>query len=707
MYKADYTIIKAMDFDPHIVSVHKVLTHRAGNPACKKDKRRDYIDIVTAFDIETSRIPEIDNSFMYVWQWAFNTDVVVMGRTWDEFLHVCKCCVEVCEEMDASIVVLVHNLSYEFCFLKGIYDFSEEHIIATAERKILKCDMFGGALEFRCSMLHSNYGLKAYTNKFDVKHKKLSGDEYNYNIVRTPAEELTDKEVMYCCHDVLGLVEAYTKEMKMDGDTLYTVPLTSTGYIRREVKAIMRQESHSWLSAIQPNMELYKLLRQAFRGGDTHASRYFSDMVITDKHGSIQCYDRSSSYPDTQVNCKFPMTPFKKAPVYDIKEEDLERWETLGYAYIISVHFENVRIKNYVPTPYIPLSKTRINNKAVTRKEDKKHFVLDNGRVLYADAFDMTITDVDYKIIKAQYDFTMKVETAYLSKYGYLPQRLRDFIGDYYRQKTLLKGNDEKKIEYDKIKNKFNAIYGMTAQIPVRDTIEYNGETKELESTDLDILSALSNKDAVFEALMKANKKAFNSYAWAVWCTAWARYRLFEGVCCLGKTWAEIAHKFIYCDTDSIYFIGNADFTAYNKERIKDSKKNGGVAVDAKGKLHYLGVMELDKSGIHAFKTLGAKKYVYEDDSGLHITIAGVVKGDGAKELGSIDNFKEGFTFVKSGGLCAVYNDNVDMLYNVNGEKIHITDNICLKPSTYTISITEEYRRLLEGIDIFGMEELI
>lgn len=700
MNNLDYTIINAMDFDPHIVSVHKVLTHCVGNPACKKEKRRDYIDIVTAFDIETSRIPDIEQSFMYVWQWAFTDQYVVMGRTWEEFLHVCRCCVEVTEEKNASIVVLVHNLSYEFCFLKGIYDFSEENIIATAERKILKCDMFGGALELRCSMLHSNYGLKAYTNKFDVKHKKLSGDEYNYELVRTPSEPLTDKEIMYCCHDVLGLVEAYTKEMSLDGDNLYTVPLTSTGYIRREVKDIMREEPHFWLMSIQPNMDVYKLLRQAFRGGDTHASRFYSDMVITDRYADIQCYDRSSSYPDTQVNCKFPMTPFKKAPDYKITEDDLQRWTDSGYAYLISVTFKDLQIKRYCPTPYIPLSKTRHG--------DKHSFIIDNGRVLSCPEFDMTITDVDYRIIKAQYDFSeMKINVAYLSKYGYLPQRLRDFICWYYKQKTILKGDESKAIEYDKIKNKFNAIYGMTAQIPVRDKIVFDGKKRELDSIDLDILSAKSDKNAVYDALMKANRKAFNSYAWAVWCTAWARFRLFEAVQCLGSTWAEIAHKFIYCDTDSVYFIGKADFTSYNKARMADSKKNGGAASDAKGRKHYLGVMELDKSGIHAFKTLGAKKYVYEDDRGLHITIAGVVKGEGAKELGSIDNFKEGFTFVKSGGLVAEYNDNIDMVYTVNGEKIRITDNLCLRPSTYTLSLSEDYRRLLEGLDIFGMVESI
>ena len=52
---------------------------KRGNPG--KKKPRHYIDLVTAFDIETSRLPEIDQSFMYIWQWQFGLEYTVIGRT--------------------------------------------------------------------------------------------------------------------------------------------------------------------------------------------------------------------------------------------------------------------------------------------------------------------------------------------------------------------------------------------------------------------------------------------------------------------------------------------------------------------------------------------------------------------------------------------------------------------------------------------------
>ena len=85
-------------------------------------------------------------------------------------------------------------------------------------------------------------------------------------------------------------------------------------------------------------------------------------------------------------------------------------------------------------------------------------------------------------------------------------------------------------------------------------------------------------------------------------------------------------HRFVYCDTDSVKYIGDIDWTNYNKERIRISKKNGAYAKDSKGVLHYMGVFEQEET-YKRFKTLGAKKYCGEDDDGhLHLTLAGVSK---------------------------------------------------------------------------------
>ena len=95
---------------------------------------------------------------------------------------------------------------------------------------------------------------------------------------------------------------------------------------------------------------------------------------------------------------------------------------------------------------------------------------------------------------------------------------------------------------------------------------------------------------------------------------------------------------------------------------------------------------------------MGAKKYAYTDDSGeLHLTVAGVAKRKGAKELGKIENFKEGFIFADAGGTESVYNDNPEITtYYIDGHNLPITRNVVIRDSTYQLGLTAEYREILQ-----------
>ena len=72
-------------------------------------RKQHYINCVTAFDIETSRLPGTDDSFMYIWQWQFSDECTVIGRTWTQLQRFIDKLREVIEEN--TLVVLVHNLS--------------------------------------------------------------------------------------------------------------------------------------------------------------------------------------------------------------------------------------------------------------------------------------------------------------------------------------------------------------------------------------------------------------------------------------------------------------------------------------------------------------------------------------------------------------------------------------------------------------------
>lgn len=652
-----------------------------GNP-----KTRDvveYVDCITAFDIETTRIRECEQSVMYIWQWCFADKCTVIGRTWDELAEFIDKLTEGWPD-NRRMVAFVHNLSYEFAFLRGVHFFLPEQVFAIRSRKILKA--VWDKVEFRCSYLHSNMSLGEYLYKMGVPHQKT---ELDYQRDRWPWTELTPEEMEYCVNDVVGLVEALTIEMAADGDTLYTFPLTSTGYVRRDAKRAMRGVHKSWIVDQLPDLDTYHMLREAFRGGNCHANRYYAEQIVHNVHSA----DRSSSYPDVQCNCMFPVSKF-----FPYGETDLDEIMKLitkrKRAVLARVAMSNVRLRDKLwGCPYL--------------SRDKCRNVIggdyDNGRILCAEYLETTVTDIDLRIIVEEYAADdMRFYDVRHARYGPLPQVLVAETINYYRKKTELKGVDGQEVYYTKAKNKLNSIYGMMAQNPVKRSIIYTQDGVINEDGIIDYYPEETTPEQ--DLLDKSNRRAFLCYQWGCWVTAWARLRLEEGIRLAHQPGAE----FLYCDTDSIKYLGTIDWNAYNAQRVEDSIKSGAWADDPSGERHYMGVYEQEHD-MSEFSTMGAKKYVYRDaKSGkLVCTIAGVGKTAGAKELeaaGGIVAFRDGFTFYEAGGLEALYNDRPEIdLYEVEpGRSVPITANVVLRESTYTLGLTAEYLRLLRGVRYFN-----
>ena len=643
-----------------------------------------YKDVVAAFDIETTYIEEIDNSVMYIWQMQIGMDQTIIGRTWYEFRRLIEKIKDaLCD--GERLVVFVHNLSFEFQFLSGIFDFSKDDVFAVDHRKVLKA-LLDDKIEFRCSYLQTNMSLRAFCEKMGVKSFKLKMD---YRKRRYWYTELSDKEIAYCINDVRGLVEAIYKEMERDSDNLYTIPLTSTGYARRDAKKAMRSVSHNFIQNLVPDYNIYLLCREAFRGGNTHASRYYSGKIL----GTGESEDISSSYPTEIFTGDFPISRFqirKKATLEDVEELIYKR----GKACLIRCSFRNLKLKDdLVPVPYLPVSKC----------QGIICGVYDNGRIMAADYIDRhTMTDIDYKIMKSQYDFEISITTLASARYGKLPKPLRDNVLKYYQNKTTLKNkptDDEHTAEfyrllYDKDKALLNAQYGMMAQDPVKISVEYYNSRDELFRDD-----PLADPE---ELLKKYNKRAFLVYQWGCWVTARAREKLQRGIDLCGI-------NFVYCDTDSCKYIGSVDWAPLNKELQKTAEKAGAYAIDAKGKKHYMGVFEYD-GAFTEFKTMGAKKYAYRDlDGKLHITIAGVNKHIGAIELersGGLKAMVDGYKFIYAGGLEARYSDFPDVHEFITEDDIpiQITRNVSLVNNTKTLGTSAEYKELLETYKSYSID---
>lgn len=674
---------------------------RKGNPCSRMPKY--YKDMVTAFDIETTRLhdytrEELDNdaslsddTVMYIWQWCFTynisklpetpvyKEVCIYGRTWSEFLGFADALTENMGERD-FIMVFDHNLAYEFQFLRGILPFKEDDVFSVKSRVPLYAS--SNHLEFRCSYKQSNMSLRKFAEQMGCPHQKT---ELDYDKKRYYYTPLTHDEIEYAVNDVICLTEAMIIRMTRDNDNLYSVPLTSTGYVRREVKEAVKadKKTHKLIKDIQPDFDVYLELKEAFRGGNTHANRYYSNEIIK---GVIHSADRSSSYPAVICNCEYPMSKFEH--VADTSIDNIKYlMNTLHRCILTRVKITGLHLQDeHWGCPYIALAKSR----------EIQNEVLDNGRVISASEVILTITDVDLRIILDEYDFdSITFFDTYSAKYGKIPKVIVDKVIEYYVKKTTLKGVDGQEYFYAKNKNLLNSIYGMMVQDMVKILVLYEeGDEDGTQGYFQEDLNAVPID--IFE---KAQKKAFLNYGWGVWVTAWARYELERGIKLAGD-------GFIYCDTDSVKYVGDVDWTDYNNEKIQESMESGSHATDPKGKEHYMGVFEAEHD-MSEFKTMGAKKYAYIDTDGkLSITIAGVGKSSGRDELiakadgrDPMELFAEGFEFnSKAGGLEAVYNDmpygDQREAINDEGKPVTVISNVTLRPSTYTVSLTPDYREL-------------
>lgn len=622
-----------------------------------------YAREICSFDIETSTLQSINQSFMYVWQFAIE-DVVYMGRTWEEFKRFLSLLRIVSNGY--RLLCFVHNLSYEFQFLSGIFHFDNDSVFCVESRKILYC-VLNNWLEFRCSYFLSNMSLAEMTTKYGVAHQKRSGEDFNYDKLRYPWTDLTEKEIEYCTYDVLGVVESVHAIMNLHGDNVYTLPLTSTGYVRRDVKREMAVY-HTKIDEIFPSYDVYKLLRAEFRGGNTHANRYYAGEVIRENGESA---DIASSYPAQQCNNPFPVTPFKK--IVNPSTRLIERLREHGRALLLHCIFEGIELRDrYYPVPYIPTAKC-------VKYENAKR---DNGRIINASYVEIVLNDIDFNIVEYQYKWNrLTIIEGYKSTYGALPDGIRKCNIEYFKNKTELKNVESQELYYMKAKNLLNSVYGLSCQLVTKPLILFNDCLYEYDETYTEE-----------QLLIRARKRAYTVYQFACWTTAHARAALEEGIKLCGE-------RLLYVDTDSCKYLGHVDFSKYNEEQKQKAIRSGLYATDKKGVTHYGGVYEFDGC-FSAFCTQGAKKYCYIDEKGkLHLTVSGVGKKRGAAALeaaGGIEAFKPNFVFHNCGKTASVYNDCNYGEIEIDGHTLNITRNVVIQDKDYTLDITEDYESLIK-----------
>lgn len=644
------------------------------------DKRRA-TNKATVFEVREKE-KYLKCACMYVWQMAFGTDdTVIIGRTWNVWIDFMQALKEHFNLSDRrSFAIYVHNLRYEWSFIKN--NFTWKHNNTFLSDKVVyyastdSCyygnpsmnrgfglNNFEG-FTFRDSLILSGVKLEnlhEIMNVYQDNCYKLKG--YDYDKVRHSETPLNNFELAYCICDVLSL-NWYIRE-KMEerenrddkGPNICKIAITQTSEVRRVCRDRLFYKSqmfktpkdsryvkyHKYLENMKFEYEVYQQIKRAFQGGFTHANRIHCGQVFINQ---IMSCDIKSSYPAVMVMSKeFPRGPYKKVEVHT-KEAFREYITTKSCLFDVTLF--DVRPKQTIDPSKAGCADVDIDFDYIDqiistyKVEDfgrlypqcapiyppdgemleSKKWYKNNGRLRYADRISLTINQIDWKAICRFYDFDVNrvlVSNFRIAEKGYLPKPLIEYVLELFR----LKSNNKKgSLLYNMSKRRLNSLFGMIATDILKENFYLNGTNRLKRAHDgLD-------EDEVNEALEQEleEQASFLCYQWSTILTSEARWAVFRIISEGSK------YNHVYTDTDSEKFIYNEDtlrwIQIYNDEvdkKIEDCLKYYEIP---KYGIDGLGHFELENDGkpYKKFVTCGAKRYLYEDEEGHHITCAGLKK---------------------------------------------------------------------------------
>lgn len=694
-----YNDIKLNNDYNEYVNIERTLIQRDFNYLTKRIRKHDgwhkvqYLDCICCFDSETSKDEKLDVAWVYQWCMCIDKNYYA-GRTITQFLDF----LEEIEKMynlndDCKMIIYVHNLSYDIVYmLRMMYerDINVEPFLLDS-RKILTVRY--KSFEFRDSYKLSNMSLEKWATSLKTRTTKAVGT-IDYETKRFQDEELSYNDWFYQINDVETMRECIEISLQRENDTLLTIPLTSTGYVRRDCrKAVSHDKSyHDWFQKTKLDANMYKLCNIAFAGGYTHANRRILNRTVTSRIGH---YDKKSFYPSTQILKYFPVGKFELVYKYQAKNElkpfTIEHFKRQleTKCCLVKIAIKDAVLHDNVTAPY--LQRSKLFGKI-------SHEKIDNGRVLeFKGIATAVFTELDIETIQRQYFCEIFVLEFYQSSRGEFPEKLKAIINEYFEKKETLEKND---YFYMKSKNKLNSIYGMSVSRLVRDVIEYDFESATYTRNKIDSF------DKVQEILDKYynSRNSFFPYQLGVWVTAHCRNELLKII-------EEIGYEnYLYSDTDSVFFIEtekNLKFIEeHNRQIIEECEMKKSYVINRDGVKSYYNLFEDEADDIIKFRTLHSKCYAFENSKGeMLVTIAGISKDNKrtgkeritiADELGTIDNLKDDFTFFECGGTVTKYISHEKENVIIDNHLTEISDACLIIKHEKTISKLEDYEEIYD-----------
>lgn len=484
--------------------------------------------VVADFETSTEVWYEKDH-VARVWLWGIYDpfkDDFKYGKDLDSFMNTVLVL-----HRDVNPIIYFHNLKYDGSYiLNWLFNHGYVFDSKLSKEKTFSTSISDMGLWYFIEVCIYKHGRQKYIIKFQDSLKKIplpvrdipkafglediSKGELDYDTYRPIGHEPTKEELEYLYPDCVIVARALIKLMdegftKMTGssDAFYQWKLTLQSDKAR-AKGIKPDFAYRRLFP-KLDLELDDYIRRAYRGGWTYVNPKFAGQIIT---RPVEVWDINSMYPHKMKERYLPYGE----PIHFTGKPKPNRYQCYICKVWISFeikpnHLPCIQVKNsyfFNPTEYITSSE--------------------------GNEIEMTLTNIDLKLIFSQYDVTSI-----------------KFIDGYYfyKCKGVFNKHIDKNMEIKEhstgalrtiAKGRMNQVYGKTATSPRR--------MNKIPRLEDNILKFSYSEEEISEPQYTAL---------GVFITSWARHDIIKD--------AQANYEnFIYCDTDSLHMLANEDGTEPN-----------------------------------------------------------------------------------------------------------------------------------------------
>lgn len=543
--------------------------------------------------------------------------------------------------------------------------------------------------------------LKEVGQQYNKIYKKIDEPKEFYTRLRPVNHAITDEELTYLKYDCLTLAEALNVQIglyntiyrtraskafdffkacciaedqktnvysqRYEGLQQYKIPRVQGledwegAYFRfapKEVRAKLKAKKVQLIKDFEYYIKDYKTwtdFKQAYRGGISYVYKPYKERDVI---GDIMVIDVNSMYPYCLRNNKIPFGRCFKKKGKPISSPDTT-W--------IACARVSFKLKNEYNLPCIQM-KGKYGREWLAESTDYREY----GELDYYNEDVIWFTEVDYDTYLENYEFTVHEWLTWYEFKNWSNIDGKTFIDKYYKAKQdaeqrmnkrkqelnndpELYKNDEEYLRAcaDRLEAKviMNSAYGKhgTKYVLLSKESEWQGEDLPIKFTPQK------------ENFNKEPDDPSHYYIpYACFVTAYARQMLV-------RTWNSFKGKALYCDTDSIHFLGTEEDIAPEIADTIDWLKTG-----------ELGKWKVEGKFV-AGRYIRPKTYIEVDkDDKAHITCAGATKE--IKEIMTWDNFKTGFN---AWDIC--YSKGLDHTYHCKLKPKQYPSGVDLEPQNFEI----------------------